>query len=106
MILIRLLYSNAHTLCKHSVEAAQKCQQCLQALMHMYSIAHVVWKVWRGLNLFNLYTYKSLIILIDWLIDCLLEAMRKNPGYGIATLIYNNLLNLILITVMLLRIIG
>ena len=46
MILIRL-YSNAHTLSKHRVEAAQNCQQCLRALL--YSIAHVVWKVWRGL---------------------------------------------------------
>ena len=46
-----------------------------------------------------LYTYKSLIILID----CLLEAVRTNPGYGMATLIYNNLLNLILGTAMLLR---
>ena len=46
-----------------------------------------------------LYTYKTLIILID----CLLEAVRTNPGYGMATLIYNNLLNLILGTVMLLR---
>ena len=34
-----------------------------------------------------LYTYKSLIILIVWLI----EAVRTNPGYGMATLIkYNN----------------
>ena len=47
-----------------------------------------------------LYTYKSMIILID----CLLEAVRTNPGYGImAFLIYNNLLNLILGTVMLSR---
>ena len=50
-----------------------------------------------------LYTYKTLIILIVWLIDCLLEAVRTNPGYGMATLIYNNSLNLILGTVMLLR---
>ena len=39
-----------------------------------------------------LYTYKTLITLIVWLI----EAVRSNPGYGMATLIYNNLLNLIL----------
>ena len=45
-----------------------------------------------------------MIILIDWLIDCLLEAVRTNPGYGMATLIDNNLLNLILGTVILLRI--
>ena len=31
------------------------------------------------------------------------EAVRTNPGYEMATLIYNNLLNLILSTVMLLR---
>ena len=37
------------------------------------------------------------------MIDCLLEAVRTNPKYGKATLIYNNLLNLILGTVMLLR---
>ena len=43
-----------------------------------------------------LYTYNSLIILINWLIGWLLEAVRTNPGYGMATLIYNNLLNLIL----------
>ena len=30
------------------------------------------------------------------MIDCLLEAVRTNPGYGMAFLIYNNLLNLIL----------
>ena len=35
--------------------------------------------------------------------SCLIEAVRTNPGYGMATLIYNNLLNLILGTVMLLR---
>ena len=42
MTLIRLLYSNAHTLSKHSVEAAQncQCQQCSRALL--YSIAEVV----------------------------------------------------------------
>ena len=43
----------------------------------------------------NLYTYKTLIILIV----CMFEAVRTNPGYGMATLIYNNLLNLILGTV-------
>ena len=48
-------------------------------------------------------TYKSLVILIDWLIGWLLEAVRTNPGYGMAALIYNNLLNLILGTVILLR---
>ena len=30
------------------------------------------------------------------MIDCMFEAVRTNPGYGMATLIYNNLLNLIL----------
>ena len=35
---------------------------------------------------------------------CLFEAVRTNPGYGMATLISNNLLNLILGTVILLRI--
>ena len=53
------------------------------------------------------YIYLSIYILIkvwsSWLIDRLLEAVRKNPGYGMATLIYNNLLNLILGTVILLR---
>ena len=44
---------------------------------------------WEKLLLY-LYTYKTLIILIVWLIDCLLEAVRTNPGYGMATLIYNN----------------
>ena len=33
----------------------------------------------------------------------LFKAVRTNPGYGMVTLIYNNLLNLILGTVMLLR---
>ena len=37
--------------------------------------------------------------MLAWLI----EAVRTNPGYGMATLIYNNLFNLILGTVMLLR---
>ena len=41
--------------------------------------------------------------LYDWLFVCVFEAVRTNPGYGMATLIYNNLLNLILGTVMLLR---
>ena len=34
------------------------------------------------------------------LIDYMFEAVRTYPGYGMATLIYNNLLNLILGTVM------
>ena len=33
---------------------------------------------------------------------CLFEAVHTNPGYGMATLIYNNLLNLISGTVILL----
>ena len=49
----------------------------------------------------------SIYILIkvwsSWLIDCLLEAVHTSPVYGMATLIYNNLLNLILGTVMLLK---
>ena len=45
-----------------------------------------------------LYTYKTLITLIV----CLF-LLRTNPGYGMATLIYNNLLNLISGTVILLR---
>ena len=45
-----------------------------------------------------LYTYKTLITLIV----CMFEAVHTIPGYGMATLIYNNLLNLILVTVMLL----
>ena len=45
-----------------------------------------------------LYTYKTLITLIV----CLFVAVRTNPGYGMATLIYNNLLNLISGTVILL----
>ena len=36
-----------------------------------------------------LYTYKTLIILIVWLIVCMFEAVRTNPGYGMATLIHN-----------------
>ena len=50
-----------------------------------------------------LYTYKTLITLIVCLFGCLFEAVRTNPGYGMATLIYNNLLNLISGTVILLR---
>ena len=42
-------------------------------------------------------------ILIKLWSSCLIAAMRTNHGYGMATLIYNNLLNLILGTVMLLR---
>ena len=47
--------------------------------------------------------YLSIYILIKLWSSCLFEAVRTNPGYGMATLIYNNLLNLILGTVMLLR---
>ena len=47
----------------------------------------------------NLYTYKTLITLFV----CLFEAVHTSPGYGMATLIYNNLLNLIPGTVILLR---
>ena len=50
-----------------------------------------------------LYTYKTLITLIVCLFVCLFEAVRTNRGYGMATLIYNNLLNLISGTVILLR---
>ena len=39
----------------------------------------------------------------DWLFICMFEAVRPNPGYGMAALIYNNLLNLILGTVIFLR---
>ena len=46
-----------------------------------------------------LYTYKTLITLFVWLF----EAVHTNPGYGMAALIYNNLLNLILGTVIFLR---
>ena len=46
-----------------------------------------------------LYTYKTLITLIVRLF----VAVRTNPGYGMATPIYNNLLNLISGTVILLR---
>ena len=49
-----------------------------------------------------LYTYKTLITLIVCLFVCLVETVRTNPGYGMATLIYNNLLNLISGTVILL----
>ena len=49
-----------------------------------------------------LYTYKTLITLKLYV--CLFEAVRTNRGYGMATLIYNNLLNyLISGTVILLR---
>ena len=44
-------------------------------------------------------TYKTLIILIVYLF----EAVRTNPGYGMAALISNHLLNLISGTVILLR---
>ena len=51
--------------------------------------------------------YLSIYILIKlWspcLFVCLFEAVRTNPGYGMAALIYNNLLNLISDTVILLR---
>ena len=50
-----------------------------------------------------LYTYKTLITLFVWLFICLFETVRTNPGYGMAALIYNNLLNLISCTVILLR---
>ena len=47
----------------------------------------------------DLYTYiHDLYRYIE--VDCLLEAVRTNPGYGMAFLIYNNLLNLILGIVM------
>ena len=52
-------------------------------------------------------TYKTLITLIvclfGCLIVCLFEAVRTNPGYGMAALISNNLLNLISGKVILLR---
>ena len=48
---------------------------------------------------FYLSTYKTLVVMLA----CMFEAVRTYPGYGMATLIYNNLLNLILGTVMLLR---
>ena len=55
----------------------------------------------------NLYTYKTLITLIVCMFVCLFvcmfETVHTNPGYGMATLIYNNLLNLISGTVILLR---
>ena len=41
----------------------------------------------------------TLIVLLAWLF----EAVRTNPGYEMATQIYNNLLNLSLGTVMLVR---
>ena len=54
-----------------------------------------------------LYTYKTLITLFVCLFGCLFvclfEAVRTNPGYGMATLNYNNLLNLISGTIILLR---
>ena len=50
MILIRLLYSNAHMLSKHSVEAAQNCQ-AIFATFAVHIIARVVWNVWRELYL-------------------------------------------------------
>ena len=37
------------------------------------------------------------------MIVCMFEAVRTNPEYGMDTLIYNNLLNLILGTVMRLK---
>ena len=49
-----------------------------------------------------LYTYKTLITLFVCFFVCLFEAVRTNPGYGMAALIYNNLLNLISGTVILL----
>ena len=47
----------------------------------------------------SIYTYKTLITLIV----CLFETVRTNPGYGMATLISNNLFHLISGTVILLR---
>ena len=59
-----------------------------------------LWTIFRDIIFRkNLYTYKTLVVLLT----CLFEAVRTNPGYGMATLIYNNLINLILGTVMLLR---
>ena len=46
-----------------------------------------------------IYTHKTLTTLFV----SLFEAVHTNPGYGMAVLIYNNLLNLILGTVILLR---
>ena len=43
-----------------------------------------------------------IVCLFVWLFVCLFETVRKNPGYGMATLISNNLLNLISGTVILL----
>ena len=51
----------------------------------------------------NLSIYILIKLWSSWLYDCLFDAVRTNPGYGMATLIYNNLLNLLLGTVMLLR---
>ena len=56
-------------------------------------------ELWHYCIKATIYTYKTLVVLLAWLF----EAVRTNPGYGMATLIYNNLLNLILGTVMLLR---
>ena len=62
---------------------------------------------WNWRQLLRTIIYLSIYILIklwsSWLYDWLLEAVRTNPGYGMATLIYNNLLNLILGTVISLR---
>ena len=83
-----------------------KCQLILGFFFHViyFSIASIYLSIY-------LYTYKTLITLIVclfvWLFGCLFvclfETVRTNPGYGMATLIYNNLLNLISGTVILLR---
>ena len=62
-----------------------------------FSSSHRKYVIWEHFLLFdsqNIYiaTYKTLITLIV----CMFEAVRTNSWYGMATLIYNNLLNLIL----------
>ena len=55
------------------------------------------------LGISNLSIYILIKLWSSWLYVCLFEAVRTNPGYGMAALISNNLLNLILGTVILLR---
>ena len=51
----------------------------------------------------NLSIYILIKLWSPWLYVCLFEAVHTNPGYGMAALISNNLLNLISGTVILLR---
>ena len=91
------------SVCIHNIHVAATCRPSvlgfatMRGHMWLNKVASVLGP------LIYLYTYKTLITLIVCLFVCLFETVRSNPGYGMATLIYNNLLNLIPGTVILLR---